>query len=95
MKDPFNFTILVAFVPMLSILLFTCQVVLMSLEYISVADKYMAEVSREDGGGLSMCSWYHSLLSNPNCRADPGMFNRGILKVKAAKKTMGASRTSF
>jgi len=60
MKDPFNFIILVAFVPMLMPLLFICQVVLMSLEHISVADNYMATVSREDGGGLSMCSWYHS-----------------------------------
>jgi hypothetical protein len=64
MKDPLNFAILVAFVPMLSILLFTCQVALMSLEYITIAQNYIAAISHEDGGGLSMCSWYRPQPSN-------------------------------
>ena len=80
---------------MLSVLLFTCQAVLMSLEYISIANNYMAAISHEDGGGLSMCSWYRLDPQTSNYRDDPGMFNRALLKVKAAKKAMGAPRTSF
>jgi hypothetical protein len=44
------------------------------------------------------CQCVVGIALNPqisNCRDDPGMFNRGLLKVNAAKKTMGAPSISF